>query len=405
MAESKVYPDAAAALKGLTFDGMTVMSGGFGLCGIPETLIHAIRDSGVKNLTVISNNAGIDGKGLGVLLDTKQVKKMVSSYVGENKTFMQQYLAGELEIEFNPQGTLAERIRAGGAGIPAFFTRTGVGTIVAEGKEEGLPEGKVRLTQAIVDARRGNGDAIGDSVIENPPVGASQPPDHENDQGQDATGQSHHQEHAVGEGRANQFEERASEIRAAPFSRARMHVEFEKSVPVLGANRRTGQRLDRDVAIQRVAPLALDRLALARGERAQEIVEGRIAVAGEMELLAGANQKPGASQPLGILDRREGEMDGRRLGLSAQSAQACDQRVARALGRVGGDQEPASGDWRERHGHLELGIIVAAGALVGVGPGVVEDILALAVALEIAGRGGDHAPARVLNREVRRRPA
>src|SRR5436853_5266649 len=131
----KVYPDAKSALDGLLKDGMTIMAGGFGLCGIPETLIHAIRDSGVKNLTVISNNAGIDGVGLGLLLDTRQIKKMISSYVGENKTFAQQYLAGELEIEFNPQGTLAERIRAGGAGIPAFFTKTGVGTLIAEGKE------------------------------------------------------------------------------------------------------------------------------------------------------------------------------------------------------------------------------------------------------------------------------
>ena len=131
----KVYPDGRAALAGLLRDGMTIMAGGFGLCGIPEVLIEAIRDSGVKNLTVISNNAGIDGVGLGVLLDTRQVRKMVSSYVGENKTFAQQYLAGELEIEFNPQGTLAERIRAGGAGIPAFYTKTGVGTLVAEGKE------------------------------------------------------------------------------------------------------------------------------------------------------------------------------------------------------------------------------------------------------------------------------
>jgi 3-oxoacid CoA-transferase subunit A len=137
----KVYPDAAAALAGLLRDGMMIMAGGFGLCGIPETLILAIRDSGVKNLTVVSNNAGIDGVGLGLLLDTKQIKKMVSSYVGENKTFAQQYLAGELEIEFNPQGTLAERIRAGGAGIPAFFTRTGAGTMIAEGKEERVFDG------------------------------------------------------------------------------------------------------------------------------------------------------------------------------------------------------------------------------------------------------------------------
>ncbi|MCO4319399.1 CoA transferase subunit A [Phyllobacterium sp. 21LDTY02-6] len=114
---------------------MTIMAGGFGLCGIPEALIHAIRDSGVKDLTVISNNAGVDGIGLGVLLETKQIRKMISSYVGENKLFAQQYLSGELELEFNPQGTLAERIRAGGAGIPAFFTKTGVGTIIAEGKD------------------------------------------------------------------------------------------------------------------------------------------------------------------------------------------------------------------------------------------------------------------------------
>jgi 3-oxoacid CoA-transferase subunit A len=137
----KVYPDARAALAGILKDGMLIMSGGFGLCGIPETLILAIRDSGVKNLTVVSNNAGIDGIGLGVLLDTHQIKKMISSYVGENKTFAKQYLAGELEIEFNPQGTLAERIRAGGAGIPAFFTRTGAGTEIARGKEERMFDG------------------------------------------------------------------------------------------------------------------------------------------------------------------------------------------------------------------------------------------------------------------------
>ena len=131
----KIFPDAASALEGLTFDGMTVMSGGFGLCGIPEHLIAALRDSGVKDLTVISNNAGVDGFGLGQLLGTRQIAKMISSYVGENKEFERQYLAGELQLEFNPQGTLAERIRAGGAGIPAFFTATGVGTLVAEGKE------------------------------------------------------------------------------------------------------------------------------------------------------------------------------------------------------------------------------------------------------------------------------
>ena len=132
---NKVYADARSALAGLLKDGMMIMAGGFGLCGIPETLILAIRDSGVKNLTVVSNNCGVDGKGLGVLLDTRQIKKMIASYVGENKTFAEQFLAGELEIEFNPQGTLAERIRAGGAGVPAFFTRTGVGTQIAEGKD------------------------------------------------------------------------------------------------------------------------------------------------------------------------------------------------------------------------------------------------------------------------------
>jgi 3-oxoacid CoA-transferase subunit A len=131
----KIYADVTSALEGLTFDGMTVMSGGFGLCGIPENLIAGLKASGVKGLTVISNNAGVDGFGLGQLLETKQIAKMISSYVGENKEFERQYLAGELQLEFNPQGTLAERIRAGGAGIPAFFTATGVGTLVAEGKE------------------------------------------------------------------------------------------------------------------------------------------------------------------------------------------------------------------------------------------------------------------------------
>ena len=130
----KIYGSAAEALDGVLFDGMTIASGGFGLCGIPELLIAAIRDSGVKNLTVASNNAGVDGFGLGVLLATRQVKKMISSYVGENAEFMRQYLSGELELEFNPQGTLAERLRAGGAGIPGFYTKTGVGTVIAEGK-------------------------------------------------------------------------------------------------------------------------------------------------------------------------------------------------------------------------------------------------------------------------------
>ena len=132
---SKIYPDAAAALDGVAFDGMSVLSGGFGLCGIPEKLIAALRDTGVKGLTCISNNAGVDGFGLGLLLETRQIALMVSSYVGENKEFERQYLAGELQLEFNPQGTLAERIRAGGAGIPGFYTKTGVGTLVAEGKE------------------------------------------------------------------------------------------------------------------------------------------------------------------------------------------------------------------------------------------------------------------------------
>ena len=132
---SKVYKSAKEALEGLTFDGMTVMAGGFGLCGIPENLILALRDSGVKNITAISNNAGVDDFGLGLLLKTRQIKKMISSYVGENKEFERQYLSGELELEFNPQGTLAERCRAGGAGIPGFYTKTGVGTLVAEGKE------------------------------------------------------------------------------------------------------------------------------------------------------------------------------------------------------------------------------------------------------------------------------
>jgi 3-oxoacid CoA-transferase subunit A len=131
----KVYPSARAALDGIVHDGQLMAVGGFGLCGIPEALIAALREAGTKNLTVISNNAGVDGFGLGQLLETRQIKKMISSYVGENKEFERQYLAGELELEFTPQGTLAEKLRAGGAGIPAFFTRTGVGTLVAEGKE------------------------------------------------------------------------------------------------------------------------------------------------------------------------------------------------------------------------------------------------------------------------------
>jgi 3-oxoacid CoA-transferase subunit A len=131
----KIYDSAATALDGLLFDGMTMMAGGFGLCGIPENLIAATHKAGVKDLTVVSNNCGVDGFGLGILLDAKQIKKMISSYVGENKEFERQYLDGELELEFNPQGTLAERIRAGGAGIPGFYTKTGVGTVIADGKE------------------------------------------------------------------------------------------------------------------------------------------------------------------------------------------------------------------------------------------------------------------------------
>ncbi|SFF74818.1 3-oxoacid CoA-transferase subunit A [Duganella sp. CF458] len=132
---NKIYPDAKAALAGIVADGQTIAVGGFGLCGIPEALIAALRDSGATGLTAISNNAGVDGFGLGQLLETRQIKKMISSYVGENKEFARQFLAGELELEFTPQGTLAEKLRAGGAGIPAFFTKTGVGTIVADGKE------------------------------------------------------------------------------------------------------------------------------------------------------------------------------------------------------------------------------------------------------------------------------
>jgi 3-oxoacid CoA-transferase subunit A len=139
---SKVYPDAASALSGVVKDGITLMCGGFGLCGIPDRLIEALHASGVKNLTVVSNNAGIDGAGLGLLLLSRQIKKMISSYVGENKEFERQYLAKELELEFNPQGTLAERIRAGGAGIHAFFTKTGAGTLIAEGKEQRVVDGE-----------------------------------------------------------------------------------------------------------------------------------------------------------------------------------------------------------------------------------------------------------------------
>ncbi len=159
----KVYSTAAEALDGLLSDGMTIAAGGFGLCGIPENLIAAIRDSGVKNLTIASNNCGVDDFGLGLLLHTKQVRKMISSYVGENDEFMRQYLAGELEIEFNPQGTLAERLRAGGAGIPGFYTATGYGTVVSEGKETKEFDGKmyvlergIRADLAIVKAWKGD---------------------------------------------------------------------------------------------------------------------------------------------------------------------------------------------------------------------------------------------------------
>jgi 3-oxoacid CoA-transferase subunit A len=164
---NKVYPSAAAALEGIVHDGQLLAVGGFGLCGIPEALIEALRDTGVRDLTVVSNNAGVDGFGLGKLLETRQIRKMISSYVGENKEFERQFIAGELEVEFNPQGTLAERLRAGGAGIPAFFTKTGVGTLIAEGKEtrdfDGatyvmeralLPE--VALVKANVADRSGN---------------------------------------------------------------------------------------------------------------------------------------------------------------------------------------------------------------------------------------------------------
>jgi len=159
----KVYADAANALDGLLFDGMTLAAGGFGLCGIPETLIDEIARSAVRDLTIISNNAGVDDYGLGLLLRSKQVSKMISSYVGENKEFERQYLSGELELEFNPQGTLAERIRAGGAGIPAFFTQTGARTLVSEGKEERLFDGKpyiletsLRADVALVKAWKGD---------------------------------------------------------------------------------------------------------------------------------------------------------------------------------------------------------------------------------------------------------
>ena len=167
---SKIYADAKTALEGLLKDNLTIMAGGFGLCGIPEHCIAALKESGIKGLTVISNNCGVDDFGLGLLLKDRQIKKMVSSYVGENKTFEQQYLAGELEIEFNPQGTLAERIRAGGAGIPAFYTKTGVGTIVAEGKEEREFNGEkyimeTGLTADIAIVKAWKGDKSGNLVF------------------------------------------------------------------------------------------------------------------------------------------------------------------------------------------------------------------------------------------------
>ncbi len=148
----KVYADAGAALDGLLFDGMLIAAGGFGLCGIPELLIAAIRDAGTRGITVASNNAGVDDFGLGILLQTRQIKKMISSYVGENAEFMRQYLSGELELEFNPQGTLAERMRAGGAGIPGFYTRTGVGTVIAEGKEHKDFDGRTYILERAIVA-------------------------------------------------------------------------------------------------------------------------------------------------------------------------------------------------------------------------------------------------------------
>ena len=167
---NKVYPNAQTALEGVLFDGMTIMAGGFGLCGIPENLIAEIKRAGTKGITAISNNAGVDGFGLGVLLNTRQVKKMISSYVGENKEFERQYLSGELELEFNPQGTLAERCRAGGAGIPGFFTKTGVGTIVAEGKEHRVFEGETYILETALKSdlsiiKAWKGDAQGNLIF------------------------------------------------------------------------------------------------------------------------------------------------------------------------------------------------------------------------------------------------
>jgi 3-oxoacid CoA-transferase subunit A len=181
VASHKVYPDAISALRDVLRDGMTLMSGGFGACGVPENLIDAVKALGARDLTVVSNNAGLDGFGLGVLLATRQIRKMISSYVGENKEFERQYLSGELELEFNPQGTLAERIRAGGAGIYAFYTRTGAGTLVAEGKERRVVDGETYiletgLTADISLVRAWKGDTEGNLVYRktarnfNPPM-------------------------------------------------------------------------------------------------------------------------------------------------------------------------------------------------------------------------------------------
>ncbi len=178
----KVYSNAAEALDGLLFDGMTIAAGGFGLCGIPENLIAAIRDAGTKDLTVASNNCGIDDFGLGILLQTRQIRKMMSSYVGENAEFMRQYLSGELELEFNPQGTLAERMRAGGCGIPGFYTKTGVGTVIAEGKEHKEFDGETYILERAIVAdlsiiKAWKGDDTGNLVFRktarnfNPPAG------------------------------------------------------------------------------------------------------------------------------------------------------------------------------------------------------------------------------------------
>ncbi len=181
VSSSKVYKDATHALQGILRDGMSLMCGGFGTCGVPERLIEALRDSGVRNLTIISNNAGIDGFGLGLLLKTRQISKMVSSYVGENKEFERQYLAGELQLEFNPQGTLAERVRAGGAGILGFFTKTGAGTLVAEGKETRVAGGETYvfehgLTADVSLVKAWKGDTEGNLIYRktarnfNPPM-------------------------------------------------------------------------------------------------------------------------------------------------------------------------------------------------------------------------------------------